>query len=182
MLDMGKFEIESALASLSLKHFMDRINQERPEITGGCVLLTNSSLSTAMISMALKISHKRNKEIVIRRFLRQRIKSMTALQANLFMAAESDLKIFNEYRTALKSKSKDRPSKLISNLKMATRSLLEAATILDNAIEETRASLAYTDLTVASDVEAGLAVLEGAFKGIQIMIDSNRRIMESHSH
>jgi formiminotetrahydrofolate cyclodeaminase len=174
---MEKFEIDTALACLSLKQFIAQINQERPEITGGCVLLTNASFSTAMILMALKISHKRSKEIVIRRFLRQRIKFITIIQVQLFRAAERDLVIFNQYRAALKSKSKERASKLLANLKKATDSLLDAADILGKAIEETRSSLAHVDVTVASDVEAGILLLEATLKGVMGMADSNQRMM-----
>lgn len=178
---MGKFEIDTALASLSLKQFVEQTDRERPEITGGCVLLTNAGLSTAMILMALKISHKKSKDLVVKRFLRRRIRVIGAIQVQLFRAAENDLEIFNEYRASLKSKSKDRATKLASNLKKATESLLEAGTILTKAIEETRSSLSYADVTVASDVEVGLLLLEATYKGVEIMGESNRQLLESHS-
>jgi formiminotetrahydrofolate cyclodeaminase len=174
---MEKFEIDTALAGLSLKQFIAQINQERPEITGGCVLLTNASFSTAMILMALKISHKRSKEITVRRLLRHRIKLITIIQVELFRAAELDLEIFNQYRAALKSKSKERGVKLLANLKKATDSLLDAANILGRAIDEGRSSLAHVDVTVASDVEAGILLLEATLKGILNMADSNQRMM-----
>jgi formiminotetrahydrofolate cyclodeaminase len=177
---MEETKINTALAGLSLEQFIAQINQERPEITGGCVLLINASFSTAMILMALKISHKRNKEIATKRLLRKRIRLLMASQVQLFQAAESDLKIFNEYRATLKSKAKDRATKLISNLKNATESLLEASVLLTKAIDEARSTVVYADVVVASDVEAGLLILEATLKAIQNMAESNQRMIESH--
>ncbi|MDB5021736.1 MAG: hypothetical protein JWQ28_2863 [Pedobacter sp.] len=179
---MEDTKIETALAGLSLKQFMGQINQDRPEITGGCVLLINASSSTAMILMALRISLKRNKDAGLKRSLRRRIRSLTTSHVQLFEAAESDLKIFNEYRSALKSKSKNKATKLISNLIKATKSLLEAGTLLSKTIEEARSTLAYADITVTSDVEAGLLILEATLKAIQNMAESNLRMVESQSH
>jgi formiminotetrahydrofolate cyclodeaminase len=179
---MGKFEIDTALASLSLKQFVDQTNREHPEITGGCVLLTGAGLSTAMILMALKISHKRNIEIVAKQFLRRKISFMSTIQVQLFIAAENDMEIFNEYRAAMKSKSKYKATKLTSNLKKATESLLEAVVVLTKAIDESRSCLPYTDVTVVSDVEGGILLLEATLKGIQNMADSNKHIMEKRSH
>lgn len=178
---MGKFEVDTALANLSLKQILEQTNKTLPEITGGCVLLANAGLSIAMISMALKISHKRGKDVILKRFLKQKISLLATIQGQLFVAAESDLNIFNEYRASLKRKSRDRATKLTSSLKKATNSLLEAGMLLMKGIEETRASLPHADVTVASDVKAGLLLLEATFNGIEIMAESNRRMLESHS-
>jgi formiminotetrahydrofolate cyclodeaminase len=177
---MEEMRIDTVLAGLSLAQFMGQITRERPEITGGCVLLINASFSSAMILMALKISHKRNKEIGTKRLLRKKIRLLMASQVQLFQAAESDLKIFNEYRATLKSKSQNRATKLVSNLKDATKSLLEAGVLLTKAIDEAKSTLAYADVTVASDVEAGLLILEATLNAIQNMAESNRRMVESH--
>jgi formiminotetrahydrofolate cyclodeaminase len=179
---MEEMAIDTVLVSLSLKEFMEQINQDPPEITGGCVLLINASMSTAMISMALKISLKRSKETGFKRLLRKRIRLLTISQVQLFQAAESDLKIFNEYRAALKSKSKNRATKLMSNMKKATESLVDAGTLLTKAIDEAKSTLGYVAGTVTSDVQAGLLILEATLKAIQNMEESNRRTMESYSH
>ncbi len=178
---MEKFEVDTALANLSLKQILEQTNKTSPEITGGCVLLTNAGLSTAMISMALKISHKRGKDVILRRVLKQKISILGTIHVQLFVAAENDLNIFNDYRAFLKHKSRDRTMKLTSSLKNATSSLLEAGALVSKGIEETRASLPYADVTVASDVQAGLLLLEATFKGIEIMAESNRRMLQSHS-
>lgn len=175
---MEETGINTALAGLSLSQFMAQINQERPEITGGCILLINASFSTAMILMALKISHKHNKEIGTKRLLRKKIRLLTVSQVQLFQAAESDLKIFNEYRATLKSKSKNRAVKLVSNLKNATESLLEARVLLTTAINESRSTLEYADVTVASDIEAGLLIFEATLKAILNMAESNQRMIK----
>jgi formiminotetrahydrofolate cyclodeaminase len=179
---MEQTENETALSGLSLNEFLGQINQDRPEITGGCVLLVNSSSSTAMILMALKITLKRSKDAGLKRLLKKKIRFLATSQVRLFQAAESDLKIFNEYRATLKSKSKNRATKLISNMKRATESLVDAGALLTKAIDEARSTLEYIDGTVISDVQGGLLILEATLKAIRNMEDSNRHAMQSHSH
>jgi formiminotetrahydrofolate cyclodeaminase len=175
---MDRLEVDTALSRLSLKHFIEQTNQERPAITGGCVLLTNSSLTAAMILMALKVSNKKSKDVVAKRFLNKKIRTITSLQSELLLAAESDLHLFDQYRATLKSKAKNRPVKLIESLKIATRSLVAAADLVSLAIKQAQASLPYVDVTVASDVDAGILLLEATHEGLLIMAESNQQALE----
>jgi formiminotetrahydrofolate cyclodeaminase len=158
---------------LSLKQFLDKTNQERPEITGGCVLLTNASLTTAMILMALKISLKKNKTAVDRRFLKAKIKKLSSIQIQLAEAAETDLNIFDEYRKALRSKAKDRQQKLDTSLQKATDSLLGVCKVLNQAADASEASKGYTDASVLSDLIAGKLILEAVFTAIISLAEGN---------
>ena len=133
---MGEYEFDSPLASLSLQRFLEMTNRERPRITGGCVLLTGATLTTAMILMALSISHKKATVAADKRGLKRKMQRITEVQRLLFDAAAFDLSVFNEYRAALKSKSKNKAAKLKLKLVKATDSLAAAGDLLVKAIDE----------------------------------------------
>lgn len=162
-----------SVLGLSLRQFLEQTNQERPQITGGCVLLTNASLTSAMILMALKISHKRTKDAATKRLLRLKINALSVIQIQLADAADHDLEVFDEYRSILKLKSKNREAKLKLALKHATDSLLEVCDILKQALVVTEASEPYADHTVASDLNAGRLILEAVFSGIIALAEGN---------
>lgn len=165
------------LLDLSLKQFLEKTNQERPEITGGCVLLTNASFTTAMILMALKISLKKTKLASDRRFLKTRIKALSAVQEQLADAAAIDLKVFDEYREILRSKARNRQQKLDTALQKATDSLLNVCKVLTHAAELTETSKSYTDPTVLSDLNAGKVILEAVFTALIALADGNIKSM-----
>lgn len=170
---MEEAEVKKSVLRLSLRQFLEQTNQERPQITGGCVLLTNASLTSAMILMALKISHKKTKDPATRRFLRLKIKAFTGIQAHLADAADHDLEVFDQYRSILRLKSKNREAKLKSALRYATDSLLDVCELLKQAIILTEASKPYTDKTVVSDLNAGKLIFEAVFSGIIALAEGN---------
>jgi formiminotetrahydrofolate cyclodeaminase len=175
---MTKDISNNVLASLSLQEFLEMTNQERPEITGGCVLLTGATLTTGMILMAFSISYKKTPMGTEKRTLKRLIRNINKVQASLFHAASRDLAIFNEYRAALKSRSKNKSSKLRAALVRATDSLSAAGLVLTAVIDETRKGLPYADAGVVCDVEAGLLVLEASQKGIRVLADSNQELLD----
>ncbi len=170
---MQTLKSKKTVLELSLRQFLEQTNQERPQITGGCVLLTNASLTSAMILMALKISHKKAKKPTTKRFLQQKIRAISIIQLQLADAADHDLEVFDQYRLLLKSKSKNRDTKLRSALKHATDSLLEVCDILQQAVVLTEASKPYSNTTVASDLHAGKLILEAVFSSIIALAAGN---------
>jgi formiminotetrahydrofolate cyclodeaminase len=176
---MDNLKSSSALTSLSLMQFLESTNQERPDITGGCVLLTGATLTTSMILMALKISRKKVDDVAVRRIRSRKINTIVNFQRQLLEAAAIDLERFDEYRNVLKSRSRFKTQKLISSLVKANDSLLEAAVLLNRIIEEAKSTLADVDETVKCDVEAGILVLDATFKGIGVLSDSNQRTIEN---
>ena len=172
----------TSLSRLNLQEFLEMTNQERPEITGGCVLLTGSTLTVAMILMAYSISYKKTPVVADKRTLRRLIRNINKIQGKLFHAAAHDLAIFDEYRAALKSRAKNKSSKLRAALKRATDSLSSAGEMLLEAIDETRKGSPYADAGVACDVEAGLLVLEASLQGIRVLIQSNQEMLERDAH
>ena len=158
---------------LSLKQFLEKTNQERPEITGGCVLLTNASLTTAMVLMALKISLKKTKTPADRRFLKTKIKALSSIQMQFADAAEADLNVFDEYRRILRSKATNRQQKLDAALQKATDSLLSVCKVLNQAADETEMSKSYTDPSVVSDLNAGKLILEAVFTALIALAEGN---------
>jgi formiminotetrahydrofolate cyclodeaminase len=162
---------------LTLKQFLSKTNQERPEITGGCVLMTNASLTAAMILMGLRISLKKSGAAADRRFLRAKIKALSSIQIQLADAAEADLLAFDEYRSILKSKAKSRPQKLESALEQATDSLLSICKVLNQAIFHTDESKSYTHVSVLSDVIAGKLILEAVFNALIALAEGNMNVM-----
>jgi formiminotetrahydrofolate cyclodeaminase len=170
------------LSSLSLVQFLEATNQERPDITGGCVLLTSATLTTSMILMALKISRKKVDDVAVRRIRSRKINTIVSFQRQLLDAAATDLKRFDEYRNVLKSRSRFKTQKLISSLIKANDSLLDAAVLLNRVIEEAKSTLADLDETVKCDVEAGILVLDATFKGIRVLSDSNQRTFENKNN
>jgi formiminotetrahydrofolate cyclodeaminase len=161
------------LLDLSLREFLEKTNRERPQITGGCVLLTSASLNAAMILMALKISLKRSKEAERQRLLRKRIKSFSGLQTKLVEAAALDLQVFDEYRLILKSRAKNRQSRLNQALENATDSLLDVCKTLEKCCVYTEAAKAITDPTVVSDIIAGQMIFEAIFSALIALAEGN---------
>jgi len=161
------------LQELSLREFLEKTNQDRPQITGGGVLLTNASLTSAMILMALKITLKKEKVSLNRRFLRQKIKALSTIQIQLADAAEHDLQVFDQYRHILRSKAKNRQLKLDLALQKATDSLLEVCKVLTRAQQHTVACKEYTDLAVVSDLNAGQLILQAVYDALIALAEGN---------
>jgi formiminotetrahydrofolate cyclodeaminase len=178
-MELDKLKSSSALTSLSLMQFLEATNQERPDITGGCVLLTSATLTTSMILMALKISRKKVDDVAVRRIRSRKINAIVSLQRQLLEAAATDLERFDEYRNVLKSRSRIKTHKLISSLVKANDSLLDAAGLLNRIIEEAKSTLADVNDTVKCDVEAGILVLDATLKGIRVLSDSNQRTIKN---
>jgi len=172
----------TSLSGLKLLEFLEMTNQERPEITGGCVLLTGATLTLGMILMAFSISYKKTPRGSEKRTLKRLIRNIDKIQARVFHAAANDLAIFNAYRATLKSRAKNKSSKLHAALERATNSLSSAGRVLVEAIDETRKGLPYVDGSVACDVEAGLLVLEASQKGIRVLADSNQALLDRDAH
>jgi formiminotetrahydrofolate cyclodeaminase len=174
---MDQSKATASVSQLTLSEFLAKTNQERPEITGGCVLLTTATITTSMILMALKISHKRADEPANKRVLKKNITLFTLIQRQLALAADHDLEVFDSYRAILKSKSKSRGQKLELALEKATESLLEVCKVLNQAILATETSKSYTHKTVLSDVLAGHLILEAVYKGILALAEGNIAFM-----
>jgi formiminotetrahydrofolate cyclodeaminase len=170
---MSQSKAMPGVSKLTLSEFLAKTNQEKPEITGGCVLLTTATITTSMILMALKISHKKTNDASIKRVLKKHITLLTLLQQQLATAADHDLEVFDSYRAILKSKSKSRGQKLELALEKATESLLEVCEVLNQAISATEISKSYTHKSVLSDVIAGHLILEAVYKGILALAEGN---------
>lgn len=170
---VAKSETRQSLLDLSLREFLEKTNRERPQITGGCVLLTNASLNAAMILMALKISLKRSKDAEHGRLLRQKIRSISIFQTRLVAAAALDLQVFDEYRLILRSKAKDRQARLNQALQNAADSLLGSCKTLKKCIVYTEAAKAITDSTVLSDLHAGQMIFEAIFSALIALAEGN---------
>lgn len=171
--------IKQDLMELSLREFLEKTNRERPEITGGCVLLTNSGLTAAMVLMALKITLKRTDGPAQKRQLKQQIKSISILQTKLVDAAAKDLQVFDEYRKVLMSRSKNRQIRLDQALEHATDSLLGVCKTLHQAIANTEACKALVHSTVLSDLNAGQLIFEATFAALMALAEGNIKAMPS---
>jgi formiminotetrahydrofolate cyclodeaminase len=170
-----------SVSTLTLAEFLLKTNRERPEITGGCVLLTTATLTTSMILMALKISYKNSDEPVQKRVLKRKIKTIFTSQQKIAEAADHDLSVFDAYRKILKSKSKLKASKLTKALNKATDSLLDVCKVIYQVINDTQESMPYVRATVFSDVEAGKLILEAVYKGILALAEGNIQSMPAET-
>jgi formiminotetrahydrofolate cyclodeaminase len=177
-INMAELENAKRLPLLSLQEIWRLTDQEFPQVTGGCVLLTSATLSMAMVLMALRISRKKVGEGGLKREITRQIRRISSTQRNLSDAGIADQECFNAYRRVLKSKSKTKKLHLISSLKNANSSLKSAAAVLKKAFEEAKSSLDVSHETVACDVEAALLVLDGTLRGVQVLSDSNSRMIE----
>jgi formiminotetrahydrofolate cyclodeaminase len=165
--------MQISVSTLTLADFLIKTNQEKPEITGGCVLLTTATLTTSMILMALKISHKNSVQPEQKRLLKRKISAILKSQQKIARAADHDLEVFDAYRKILKSKSKSRMAKLEQALEKATDSLLEVCKVIYEAINDTDDSMPYVRTNVISDLEAGKLILEAVYKGILALAEGN---------
>lgn len=170
---MEEYNETTKVSGLSIKDILEDSNQQRPNITGGCILLTNATLTSTMILMALKISVKKTKSPIAKRFLKCQAIAIKLTQIQLSSAAAHDLQVFDEYRSALNSKSRHRDIKLSIALKRATDSLLDASKLLQEVIAATHDCKAYADETVLSDLNAAYLVLEAINNGVLILAESN---------
>lgn len=123
--------------------------------------------------MALKISHKNATESQLKRSLKLKIKALSASQQKIAEAADNDLKVFDDYRKVLRSKSKSREIKLNQALKKATDCLLDVCSVLFRAIKDTEESIPFVRPSVISDLEAGKLILEAVYKGILALANGN---------
>lgn len=175
---MAELENAKTLPLLSLQEIWRLTDQEFPQVTGGCVLLTSATLSMAMVLMALRISRKKAGEDGMKQEITRQIRRISSTQRSLSKAGIADQECFNAYRRVLKSKSKAKKLHLISSLKKANGSLQSAAAVLRKAVEEAKMSLYVSHATVACDVEAALLVLDGTLRGVHILFESNSRMIE----
>lgn len=175
---MAELKSAKTLPLLSLQEIWRLTDQEFPQVTGGCVLLTSATLSMAMVLMALRISRKKAAKGDIKQEITLYISRISSTQRNLSNAGIADQECFNAYRRVLKSKSKTKKLGLISSLKDANVSLEGAAAVLRKAFAEAKSSLYIAHQTVACDIEAALLVLDGTLKGVQILSESNSRMIK----
>ncbi len=158
---------------LSIREFLAKTNKERPEITGGCVLLTNASFTAVMVLMALRISIKKSEDSKDKRFLKKQVRLLSSLQVALSEAAEHDLKIFDEYRGVLRSRGRDKAKRLDLALSKATDSLLDVCKVLALAVRHTEEAKPMTHYSVLSDVEAGLLILNALRQAVIALANAN---------
>ena len=177
-INMAELKSAKTLPLLSLQEIWRLTDQEFPQVTGGCVLLTSATLSMAMVLMALRISRKKAAEGDMKQEITRYIRRISSTQRNLSNAGIADQDCFNAYRRVLKSKSKTKKLDLISSLKDANLSLKGAAAVLRKAFAEAKSSLYVAHQTVACDIEAALLVLDGTLKGVQILSESNSRMIK----
>lgn len=176
---MEEFNENAEVSGLSVKDILEHSNQGRPDITGGCILLTNATLTSAMVLMALKISLKKTKSPMTKRILKHQANTIKLTQTRLSTAAANDLQVFDEYRSALRSKSRHREIKLTRALERATDSLLDASKLLQQVIASTIECKAHADETVLSDLNAAHLVLEAINNGVLILAESNISQLEA---
>jgi formiminotetrahydrofolate cyclodeaminase len=174
-------QTQISVSTLTLADFLLKTNREKPEITGGCVLLTTATLTTSMILMALKISYKNADDPVQKRLLKQKIRAIFGSQQKIAEAADHDLAVFDAYRKILKSKSKSRAGKLTQSLNKATDSLLDVCKVIYKAINDTERSMPIVQATVLSDLEAGKLILEAVYKGILALAEGNIQSMPAEA-
>jgi len=177
-INMAELKSAKTLPLLSLQEIWRLTDQEFPQVTGGCVLLTSATLSMAMVLMALRISRKKAAGGDMKQEITRYIRRISSTQRNLSNAGIADQECFNAYRRVLKSKSKTKKLDLISSLKDANLSLKGAAAVLRKAFAEAKSSLYVAHQTVACDIEAALLVLDGTLKGVEILSESNSRMIK----
>lgn len=161
------------ILDLSLREFIAKTNKERPDITGGCVLLTNASFTAVMVLMALRISMKKAEDPAEKRFLKKQVRAISNIQVALAKAAEYDLRTFDEYRKLLRSRAKDRAERLDVALSKATDSLLDVCKLLHHAVQHTEAVKPHAHQSVVSDVEAALLILNALKQSMMALADGN---------
>ena len=93
-------------------------------------------------------------------------------------AASSDLAVFNEYRMALRSRSRYKAMKVAAALRKATDSLTAAHGLLQTVLDEAMAAREDVIESMRCDLEAGMIGLKAISDGLQILIASNERRLE----
>jgi formiminotetrahydrofolate cyclodeaminase len=171
----------SSIWILTLKDFRKRASSHDPTPGGGSVAIVVAVLGCTLISMALKISaRKDNADAQLQGALRK----LRILVDRLSDYADADIKLFKHYLAANRRWSRTaheqtaRGFRLTQAAESATDILLKAGQDMLSAIKLAEAIIEVTELNVVSDVGAGCAILDGALRALLYDIDSNLKDLQ----
>ncbi len=160
--------------SLSLKELTDITTKNRPDITGGSLVITSACLAVALVRMSLEVSRKTTSETEPRKHLSEEIAILRKIQKRLSKTAEEDLAAFNAYRYPSISKKNGNKQEiqrqaLVDAIKIPLASVLiivEVLLILPGCVT-------YCKPHMLSDLRAAFFMLGGAAQGILSLVESN---------
>lgn len=175
--------------NLKLKNYIQKVDTEKPTITGGCVILTNSALSTSILLMALDISLKKEHDAARKEKIENLISILRPKRDSLETMADKDNVIFqnflNTYRLPHNTPKeiKLRDTAINGLLIEATKSPLDSARLILRILSTWKDAYELTSKNVLSDVKASGILLNATFDAIIIIANDNITMLsESDRH
>jgi formiminotetrahydrofolate cyclodeaminase len=169
----------ASIWNLSLTKFHRRAANDRPNPAGASVAIVTAVLGASLISMALKISAKKNNSYPS---FPRASRTLQVLMHKLSNYADADVRLFNNYlavrRTVRQTSSRTTatiaPTILISEAaKSATTILLKAANDVVSVMRLAASVVHVTASVVISDMQGGSAILHGSVRALVAHIRNN---------
>lgn len=163
------------LWQLRLDEFRDQTASAAPTPGGGSVACVCATLGAGLVIMAGEITRKTNPSPE----LDQVIDELRALSAQLSAGADADVAVFGDFMAALKLPRGDDAQKAARKQAIARAAVaaceapLEAAGAMRLCLSLTASSAAQIKAEVASDVKAGVDLLQGALSAVLYNVDIN---------
>ena len=153
------------LQELDLETMLAEIGRASPSISGSTAALVAAQLGTAMVRMALSVSHKHGSDtdMVIER--------LDSILSQIKGAAQRDRAASTVLIEAYRQKAE--PSARSLALTNATREPLAAAHLLIELLEVLKDTSSKVANTVASDFGGGIELINAAFNAVMMAVESN---------
>lgn len=178
---MQQRETLESIGNITLSQFLQKVTEVKPGITGGCVVLVTANMGLTLILMSLKLSQKKMRDKVVKRFLKEQTTQLQALQTSLMQAADLDLEIFSRLRSLPRTSPEKQKEPLYhTSLIRAIESPLEALSLLTEIMSIVRYCIKHCKETFISDMESGRLILIAAFRGMVLIAESNIHLLSKH--
>lgn len=170
-------DVLNSIWNLTLKEFQENTGKEKPDITGGCVLLVSASFAISLILMSLEISRSKEKDVQVKQLLTEKIEILRESQSQLKKGADYDLEAFNRYRSILQTEDCSEDELKLA-LKDITSSPLKIAVFIRMGINMANDCLSYCNKNVLSDLRSGILLLKASYKGTLLLAEENINLLE----
>lgn len=165
-----------SLWSRPIAEILEAVASRRPAPGGGATAALTAAFGVALLSMALKITVKKNGEDAE---LGRTLGRLTELREQLQAQADEDVQVFDTYvrATRLPDKTKEDRQEHEGALKAAGQAAMEVPLKLARTVVEamnlTPSLIRKVHSVVVSDVGAGAAILEGALHASLLTVEIN---------
>ncbi|MCQ1781571.1 cyclodeaminase/cyclohydrolase family protein [Neorhizobium galegae] len=153
------------LQELDLETMLAEIGRATPSISGSTAALVAAQLGTAMVRMALAVSHNHGSDTDLL------IERLDSILSEIKDATEKDRAASSALIDAYRQNAESSASS--AALTDATREPLAAAHLLIELLEVLKDASGKVENNVASDFYGGIELINAAFKAVTMAVESN---------